>query len=257
MNEFNFQEFEGLAETGFENQEPVKPEDEFFHAAYIAGQTRQNHVGINEEAGKLQIRGVEYNVPGINMIITHVKKVLTNTDPNAQGRNQTRCFSFKEGNPPWFGTSVLPDGSQRKCGSNSAERATDAFCKDCREQIIVAGIYCNEDGSPILNEEKKPTFIFIRGKGMKYDNVSTYLGNLFKEDMDPIFTPVTEESKKFEKIAVNNKRFVTIIGMGKANSAYGMKDVFTLTKGAKLANQTVVDILKITKKTKDKFNEKF
>lgn len=253
----NYEEFTGLADTGYENKEPVSPEDEFFHAAYIAGASRQNHKGITEQSGKLQIRGVEYNLDKINMVITHVKKVLANNDTSQGGQNKLRCFSYKTGAPPWLGTTLLPDGNKRQCGSNSAERAADPFCKDCREQIIMAGIYCDTNGAPVLNEEKKPVFIFIRGKGMKYNNVATYLSELFNEDIDPLFTPVTEESRRFEKIAVNNKRYVTSIGMGTASSQFGDKAVFTLTKAARLENSSVMDVLKITKKTLDKFNEKF
>ena len=247
----SYEEYAGLGETGYEDQEPVKPEDEFFHALYIAGNSRENHAGITEQSGKLQIRGVEYNLDTVNMVITHVKKVLVKSSRDAKGREKLECFSYKkEPRPPWHGFE------NRVCGSNSAERAADQWCQDCREQIVVAGIYCDAKGKPILSEEKKPVFIFLRGKGMKYSNVSEYLGNMFKLDLEPIFQPVTEESKSFEKKVVNNKRFVTQIGMGKQSSNYGDKDVFTLTHTVQLENKSVLEVLKIAKQTQDKFNEK-
>ena len=95
------------------------------------------------------------------------------------GRDNVECFSFKKGNPPWYGTTRLGDGSPRMCPQTSAERAVTDFCNPCRTQVIVAGIYCNADGSPILSEEKKPIFVFIRGKGMKFSNVSNYLSDCF------------------------------------------------------------------------------
>ena len=168
----SYEDYAGLGETGFGGaREPVKPEDEFFHSVYIAGQTRINHINKEELAGKLQIRGVEYNKDSVCFIITHIKEVLVKEEKDNQGRMRTACFSFKEGDAPWYGTN-----QNHRCGSNSAERAANPHCEPCRAQIIVAGIYCTENGKPILNEDKSPTFVFIRGKGMKYSNVSDYLG---------------------------------------------------------------------------------
>ena len=92
---------------------------------------------------------------------------------------------------------------------------------------------------------------------MKYSNVSNYLGDLFKMDLSPIFEPVTEQSQAFEKKVVNNKRFVTKITKGSADSRYGTKDVFVLETGAELPKDVVLKILDASKKTLEKFNEKF
>jgi len=252
----NFENYADLATTGHESKEPVKPEDEFFHSVYISGQTRKNHLSINEEQGKFQIRGVEYNKDEVNMIITHTKDILAKI-VSKNGRDNIECTSFKPGAPPWYGTTRLQDGSPRSCPQTSAERAVNDFCNPCRAQIVVAGIYCNPDGSPILSEENKPVFLFIRGKGMKYSNVSNYLGDLFKMDLSPLFTPVTEQSQTFEKKVVNNKRFVTRITKGIAPSSYGDKDVFELATGAELPHDVVLKILDASKKTLEKFNDKF
>ncbi len=251
-----FEEYADLETTGHESREPVKPEDEFYHSVYISGQSRKNHLGVTEEVGKFQIRGVEYNVEEVNFIITHTKDILAKSK-QAGGRESIECFSFKPSAPPWYGTSRLQSGDPRQCPQTSAERAVNDYCSPCRSQIIVAGIYCNPDGSPILSEEKKPVFLFIRGKGMKYSNVSNYLGDLFKMDLSPIFEPVTEQSQNFEKKVVNNKRFVTRITKGTAPSQYGDKDVFVLETGAELPKEVVLKILDASKKTLDKFNEKF
>jgi hypothetical protein len=252
----DFEEYADLETTGHESREPVKPEDEFYHSVYISGQPRKNHLGIKEEVGRFQIRGVEYNLDEVNMIITHTKDVLAK-ETQAGGRSNLECFSFKPAAPPWYGTSRLPSGDPRQCPQTSAERAVNDYCNPCRSQIVVAGIYCKPDGSPILSEDKKPIFVFIRGKGMKYSNVSNYLGDLFKMDLDPIFEPVTEQSKMFEKKVVNNKRFVTNITKGEAESRYGVKDVFEIKTGVELPNEVVMKILDASKKTLDKFNEKF
>ena len=106
-------------------------------------------------------------------------------------------------------------------------------------------------------KDNKPIFVFIRGKGTKYSNVSDYLGNLYNEELSPIFEPPTEQSKEFEKSVVNNKRFVTNIAKGEASSRYGMKNVFVLNKGMELQKDNVLQILQLSKKTLDKFNEKF
>jgi len=252
----SFEDYAELESTGHESRVPVKPEDEFFHSVYISGQSRKNHIGITEEQGKLQVRGVEYNLTEVHMIITHTKDILVKSVQKG-GRDSIACFSFKKGAPPWYGSTRLSDGSPRTCPQTSAERAVSDFCNPCRTQVIVAGIYCNADGSPILSEEKKPIFIFIRGKGMKFSNVSEYLSDCFKLELSPIFEPVTEQSQAFEKKVVNNKRFVTKITKGTANSQYGIKDVFELERGEELPKEVVLKILDASKKTLEKFNEKF
>jgi hypothetical protein len=245
------EEYEGLAEAGYESRQPVSPEDEFYHSIYVAGQSRKNQSGVQEEAGKLQVRGVEYNLGKAYMIITHVKALLAKIDRDPSGRESVKCFSYQQGDPPWYGTSGV------KCGINSAERAAADFCNPCRAQLVVGGIYCDAQGNPVVDKEKKPTFVFIRGKGMKYSRVADYINNLQSDDFEPIFTPVTDESKRFEKIHVNNKRFVTEIGVATEESNWGPRQVFDLSRGVQLSNETVMNVLRITKKTLDKFNEKF
>ena len=139
------------------------------------------------------------------MVITHSKDILVKIRSD-KGRDNIECFSYKDGAPPWYGTSSLQGGQKRQCPQTSAERAVNDFCNPCRAQILLAGIYCKANGSPILTEDKKPIFIFIRGKGMRYSNVSEYLSDLYREDLTPIFEPVTEQSKEFEKRVVNNKQ---------------------------------------------------
>ena len=260
MSEFNINDFTDLQGTGVEGRVQVKPEDEFFHSVYIAGKTRKNHIDVTEQAGLLQVRGVEYNKSEVDMIITHTKEILVKNETRNK-KESLACFSFKEGPPPWYGTSKLPDSSPRPCPLNSEQRALNDFCNPCRSQILIGGIYCNPDGTPILKEDeegvKKPIFVFIRGKGTKYNNVSVYLNDCFKLEYSPLFTPVSTESTKFEKSVVNNKRHTTKIGLGTASSRYGDKDVFTLEKGIELEPKVVYSILQVTKKTLEKFNEKF
>jgi len=245
------EDYADLAETGFEGgKEQVKPEDEFFHSVYISGKPRQNHLNITELAGKLQVRGVKYNLDEVNIIVTNVKKVLSKEESLPGGKTKTACFSYKSGTPPYKGTSGI------QCGSNSAERAANNFCSTCKEQIIVSGLLCDEQGKPEV-KEGKPLFMFLRAKGMKYSNVGNYLSELAKLDLSPIITPVTEQSKVFEKNVVNNKRFVTKIKVGTASSQYGIVQVFTMEKGNQLNDNDVKKILEITKKTIEKFNEKF
>jgi hypothetical protein len=256
-----FEDYADLAGTsasvGGASQEQKDPKDEFFHSVYLAGKSRTNEGGVKEQAGKIQIRGITYNHDTINMIITHTKDVKVK-EKKVQGNTQWECFSYKTGEPPFLGTTTLPDGSRRKCPLTSAERALDEFCNPCREQMIVAGIYCNPNGSPILTEEKKPIFIFIRGKGMRYGNVSEYLSQMYNEELPPLFTPVTEASEDFEKRVVNNKRFVVNIGIDEEESSYGnLVKVFTLEKGEPISDETVLKILKLSKETVEQFKEKF
>lgn len=260
-NFMSFEKYADLAETGFKggsSKEVVPPEDEFFHSIYIAGQDRKNHINITEQSGKIQIRGREYNLEKTHMVITHTKEILCKVTHTKQEGEKTECFSYKEGEPPWYSTSRLPNGEKRSCPLTSAERALDSFCNTCRAQIIVAGIYCYEDGKPVLTEEKKPIFVFLRGKGMRYSNVSSYLGECFNSEFPPLFEPVTEESKKFEKSVVNNKRCVTVITKSQEKSSYGsVHSVFVLTQGVRISNEDVHTVLNLTKRTKEEFNKKF
>ncbi len=254
----SFEEYSDLGQTGYQGGgEPTAPEDEFFHSVYVSGKSRKNHLNIVEELGKLQVRGVEYNMDEVHMVITHTKDLLAKIKSSG-GRDNIECFSYKEGQPPWYGTSRTPDGKQRICPITSAERAANPFCSECKTQILVAGIYCNENGNPILTEDKKPIFIFIRGKGMRFSNVSDYLNDRYQEDLTPIFEPVTEQSKDFEKRVVNNKRFVTKITKGERESSFGNTVfIFNLSKGIEIPKEAVLKILKLSKETLSKFNDKF
>lgn len=250
----DFSEYsEVLGDGGYDVKVPVAPEDEFFHAVYISGQQRQNSAGGTEMPGKLQIRGLRNNLDEVNMVITHIKQVLVKSIQSKDGRGEKlECFSYQNGNPPWKSTSG------NLCGKNAAERATNPFCTSCRSQIIITGLYLDEKtGRPFL-VDKKPVYIFIRAKGVKYGNVATYLADLAKrDDLEPMVTPVTPESKEFEKRQINHKRFITKITVGKQSTNYGMKDVFELTAGDPLTVDNVKSILNKAKETMEQFKEKF
>lgn len=259
----NFEDFEDLSGTGYQGGggggDQVAPEDEFFHSVYLSGKSRDNHLGIKEQSGKIQVRGVEYNLDEANLVITHTKDILAKIKSQKGKGEVTECFSYKDGVAPWHGTTKVGDGSPRPCPSTSAERAANDFCNPCRAQILLAGIYCKSDGSPILTEEKKPIFVFIRGRGMRYSNVSNYLNDLYnEEELSPIFEPVTDQSQAFEKSVVNNKRFVTKITKDQEESSYGnMVNIFVLERGPQIPNSAVLKILKLSKETVEQFNEKF
>lgn len=248
----DFSEYSELVgEGGFDVKTPVSPENEFFHAAYISGQSRQNHIGEMEIPGKLQIRGVRSNLDEIKFVITHIKQMLVNNN-RVNNRDNLVCFSYQQGNPPWKGTSG------NICGKNAADRAANPFCNKCRSQLVVAGFLLDENtGKPFLIDGKE-TYIFIRAKGVKYGNVANYLSELAKrDDLEPIVTPVTDESRKFEKSQVNHKRFVTVVKVGKENTNFGMKDVFVMEPGANLSVSAVKNTLNKAKETMEKFKEKF
>lgn len=244
-----YEDFSDLSNTGFSVKETKKPEDEFFHSIYIAGKTRTNHIGVSEEANKLQIRGFKYNLDEVNMIITHIKEVLVKT-VKENGQDRVGCFSYKTGKV-WKGTSG------NICGRNSAERAASPFCKDCKSNLIVAGMICSPNGKPLIDENNKAVFGFIRGKGMKYSNISEYLTSLFRLDLEPLILPSTEETMKLEKSIINHKRFVTKITIGWKPSRYGDKTVFDLAMGIQIPDDYVKQIVKKAKEILPQFNEKF
>lgn len=247
----DFNLYADLEETGYADRTPKDPKNEMFHSCYIGGQTRTNESGIQEIAGKLQIRGVSFNHDNIYMIITHVKDVLVKEGKNERGWNTLECFSYKNGPPPWNGIAHGP------CGRNSAERAMDPFCASCKSQIIIAGILTDVNGKPSVDDNKKPIFIFLRGKGTKYGNVSDYLGELSRMDLSPVFTPVTDKSSKFEKAVVNKMRFVTKIGIGNTTTKFGVKQVFSLETGKELSIEVTTKLLKAANDTLSEFSDKF
>lgn len=255
----NFEAYADLQTTSVGGFEATAPEDEFFHSVYISGQNRNLPTGETEIAGNLQIRGIQYNLQEVNMIITHVKDMNVK-NVKISGKDAIGCFSYKD-SKPFKGSKPMDDGSPRYCPENATERSLNEFCAPCRNHIIIAGIYCKPDGSPVLKKDEdgkpSPIFIFIRGKGTKYGNVSNYLNDCYQMDLDPFFEPVTEKSKEFEKQVVNNKRFVTKITIGEASSNYGPKKVFVLEAGKKLDKKVTKDILSVAQKTLPKFNEKF
>ncbi len=245
----DYTEYSGLTGLGYSEAEITDPKDEFFHSVYIAGKSRKNEEGIIEKPDMLQIRGVEYNKENVYMIVLHTKQVLVKNRKEGNSE-KLDCFSYQEGPAPWVGTSG------NTCGKNSAERSSIPFCQQCRAQLIVSGILCDENGNPTKDEENKPVFVFIRGKGMKYAGISSYLNDMSKKTFEPIFNPQTPESILFEKDVVNNKRCITKIGITFADSSFGQKTVFELTDGNMLPVETVLEVLKIQKKTMDKFKEK-
>lgn len=249
----NIEDYDSLDDTGFITNEPSSPEKDFFHALYVAGKTRKNHINVEEKLGKLQIRGVEYNLDEVNMIITHIKPVLLKTK-RVQNRDSVECFSYQIGPPEnWRGTN-----NNRKCPRNSVERAANSWCNDCKSQLLVSGIYTDKEGRPIMGEDNKPIFLFIRGKGVKYQNVSNYLSDLSKMELPPITGAKDEEALKRERKILNHKRFVTKVTVGKFETqSYGVKDVFNLEKGTQIPDDKVQGILNIAQKTVDKFHQKF
>ncbi len=250
-----FKDYEDLMETGLPvTKKQVAPEDEVFKSLYIAGIARKDETtGEMSQPGKLQIRGLKSNLTEVNFIITHVKNVLVNEKPDSFNKKQQKmvCFSFQSGPRPWYGTSG------KMCGSNRGDRQNDPFCQSCRGQILIAGIYCDEEGLPVMNKDGKPEFIFIRGKGMKFKNVSDYIYELSQLELDPFFDDDSDEAKRFEKMVVNQKRFITKASQTTAPSDYGDKYVFKLERTKQLDNKTVEKILALSKKTLKEFNEKF
>lgn len=252
-----YQELNSTGISGGGGGEKTDPKDEFFKSLYISGQNRQHENGVMEQIEKLQIRGHSFNHDEVYMIITHVKDILCN-EAKQNGRTTTKCFSFKESSqPPWYGSQPMPGGEPRVCPVTSKDRKAVEFCQNCKAQIIMAGILCQPTGTPILDDEKKPIFIFVRGKGTKYGNVSDYLSELYNLDLEPVFEEEGDAVREFEKRVVNQKRFVTKIFKTTAETNFGTKMVFGFEKGAEVQKDFALELLGVAKNTMDKFREKF
>ena len=245
--------YDDLLGTGYAPPTVVPPEKEFFKSVYICGTLRTNQAGEEEIPGKLQIRGFQYNLSKIHMIITHVKKILVKKEKDqATNRDRMTCFSFMKG-------KVFKGTSGNICPSNRKDRDATPTCSGCRGEILVAGILTNEQGVPIMVDDedtgtKKSVSIFLRGNGLKYNGISTYLDNLSKEDIQP---PIFPENQTLEKMIAQNKRYVTVITTGEEKTKFGMKKVFSLNPGIKIADAMVKKVIDIQRKTLPQFCEKF
>jgi len=249
-----YEQYGDLFQTSHKGYKSVPPEEEFFKSVYIGGQDRKNHINIVEKAGKLHIRGFSYNLDRITMLITHVKNVLVKTrrDEKTQ-RDAVDCFSYQSEAQNNKGTSG------RQCGNNSAERAAMDFCKDCRSNLVVSGIYCDDSGKPFVDDRNELVRIFIRARGMKYTPVRAHLDKLATMDIDPpFFTDEDPKVKSMERVLVNNKRFVTVITIGDAaTKSYGIKKVFQMDTGQKVPREVTQAVLTDAKGSVKEFNEKF
>jgi hypothetical protein len=252
-----YQELNSTGVTGGGGGEQTDPKDEFFHSIYISGQNRKHENGVMEQIEKLQIRGHSFNLDEVFMIFTHVKDILNN-EAKVNGRVTTKCFSFKEtAAAPWYGSQPNPDGTPRVCPVLSKDRKAVEYCQNCKAQILVAGILCQPTGTPILDEEKKPIFVFIRGKGTKYGNVSDYLSELYQLDMDNILNEEGDAVREFEKRVINHKRWVTKVTKTTADTNFGVKMVFAFEKTSEVNKDFALELLDLAKNTMDKFREKF
>lgn len=250
----NYEDYVDLSGSGIgQPKKEVPPEEDFFHSIYICGRDRENHKQIVEKNGKLQIRGVDYNLDEVYMIVTHVKKVRINSSFDVtKQRNVITCGSKLNTNP-WVGTSG------RKCAT-AKERVAIPECKECKHQIIVFGVLCeNREGRLRIGEDKKPVFCFFVGRGIKWEDVNSYLTTLAEQEITPIFEPVTDKSIKFEKENVDmSKRVVTVIKVGHKRSQYNnnLLQTFSFSTGAKLSNKHIVSLIEVAKKTVPKVEEK-
>ncbi len=245
--------YDDLLGTGYAPPTTVPPEKEFFKSVYICGMERTNQADETELPGKLQIRGHKYNLDRVHMIITHVKRLLVKKEKDSNGKERTACFSFMKGQKVFKGTTG------NICPSNRKDREATPACAGCRGELIVSGILTNEQGVPVMVDDedtgtKKSVFVFVRGQGLKYGNISKYLDDLSKEDIQP---PIFPDNPTIEKMIAQNKRFVTVITVGNENTKFGTKKVFNLNTGNKVPDAMVKKVIDIQRKTLQQFSDKF
>ncbi len=234
--------------VGAVSKKQVAPEDEIFHSVYISGKTRTNEMGQVEEAGKLQIRGVETNLDEVFCIILTSKLVNVN-ERKINGKQKLHCFSYRDTDPAV--------GLNGKVCPLSGERDLDTWCKGCRTQLLVIGILTDVNGKPKLTENKKPIYVFVRAKGVKYSDASDYLFSLSELNIDPYFDNADEDQLIFEKNNINPMRVVTKIFKGTANSSHGQKDVFNFEICGEVPLKLVERLIKLNMEIVDEFDDKF
>ena len=235
--------------VGVSGHVSVPPSEEKFHSLYIGGVTRENEMGITEEAGKFQVRGAMYNQDEIYCIVLTSKLVNVNKE-KINGREKIICFSYRKSDPP-----VAFDGFQ--CPP-STEREKFKRCKNCKTHILFVAMMCDKNGKPIVTDDKQPIILFVRGSGVKYKNVSDYLYKLATMDMEPFFPDSTPEKIEFEKNNINQMRVVTKITKGTTDTIHGTKTIFEFDiENENVSEKLVNRLMKYNSELVDEFDEKF
>lgn len=246
---FNSEEYKDLLVTGMSTKKEVKPEDQFFHSIYIPALEREeNHAGIIEQPGKLQIFGVQYNLSEVNILCLHIKQVLVKREEITPDNWKITCFSFQEGK--------FPRGTSGKvCPKNRQERQSVNFCSECRAEIIITGLYCDKDAN-LIKINDKPVFTFLRGHGMKSNAIYGYLEEIKKLELEPL---IFKDNLNMENSLVKNKRFVTRITTAKEKNPKqkGLVNVFKLNMGNEVDSSIIPTLLEFQKRTLPQFKEKF
>jgi hypothetical protein len=80
---------------------------------------------------------------------------------------------------------------------------------------------------------------------------------LYQLDLDPVFNEEGDAVREFEKRVVNQKRFVTKVKKGTAETNFGTKMVFEFEKGAEVNKDFAIELLELSKTTMPQFREKF
>jgi len=210
----DYKQFRGVSGGGkkevFSKKDEIAWEDEMFHAIYISGKTRyEEKIEKKLHADFIQIRGVDYNLEECYMLPYYYRIVYANNVP-AGNFKVNKCFSFDD---------YTEDGSKKISTSGFPCPATRSFrneirwCSTCRSIVYIIGFLCDENGQNILDSNKKPINVFIKGKGSSYGDISSYTYECKNIDVEPLFDDKSEESLAEEQNYFNIFRRVLKIEM--------------------------------------------
>ena len=107
------------------------------------------------------------------------------------------------------------------------------------------------------NQDKKPIYVFVRAKGVKYSAASDYLFSLGELNIEPYFDNPDEDQLAFEKNNINPMRVVTKIFKGTTTSSHGEKDIFNFETCGEVPLKLVERLIKLNMEIIDDFDEKF
>jgi len=244
-------------------KEKVDPSDEFFKSIYISGsgQKEDEFTKTRLHVGMLQIRGIKNNLEEIYILPYYRRQILNNQVKMGKYDN-SKCFSYADHDEEGRQTST----SGFFCPQTSAERKEIKWCYNCKTAFIIAGFLVTEDGQYILNEDDKPTNVFIRATGSKVGDIMSYVFDCQDLEVPFLFDDSSKESENMERKYFNMFRRIIKVTAGDADvwqsentpdNAAKKRSAYVLEGGIDIDKEKIIKLLDYAGNIDDKLKEKF
>jgi len=243
--------------------ESVNPSEELFKRIYISGSNQKEDEYTKERLfpGMLQIEGTKNNLDVLYIMPYYKRQVLINLVKNGK-YDAKKCFSYAvyddEGNQ--LSTSGF------FCPQNSEGRKQFQWCRTCKTNFIIAGFLVDSEGSYIMDANKKPLNVFIKGAGSKVGDIMAYSFDCQKLEVPFLFENNSKESDNWERNYSNMFRRIIRVTAGEADTYKGpntppnapdKRAAYILEGHIELDKDKVSKLIDYSKNIDDKLKEKF